>query len=138
MGPREYEMSLLALTSWRAALSDNGDELTAIACVIRNHVLRYGKTYSQVCEKFIVNRDWPDIRHPALIDPHNGLISKMEGIYKNETPDYTSNHLHKDGCLYFLRVMDHQGKGTWEEENILKNPFEHPLVGQWGVQNFYV
>jgi hypothetical protein len=137
MRVREYEMALLALTAVRAAKSDSIDEWVAIACVIRNQVLRFGKTYSQVCERFVVNRDWPDIRHPALIHPSTGLLAQVDAIYKNEAPDITSNHLHKEGALYFARVVEHQGKGTDFEEQILKHQDEHPLIGTFGTQQFF-
>ena len=137
MTSREFEMSLLALTAWRAAKSDNIDEILAIACVIRNHVHTYGKTYTAVCEGFVVNRSWPDIRHPLLINPNAGVLSAMEGIYKNETPDLTSNHLHKNGAMYFCRVVDHQGTGDWIETEVLLKPEQHILIGSFGVQQFY-
>jgi hypothetical protein len=134
---RDYEMALLALRSWQASKSDSLDEVLAIACVFRNRVLKWGKTYTQVLEEAEVNRGWPDIRHPAMIDPNNGLLAAVEGIYKNETPDLTSNHLHKNGCLWFMRAVDHHGTGDWMDENILKNQAEHGLVGTWGIQQFY-
>jgi hypothetical protein len=137
MNAAQYEQSLLALAAWRAAMSDNLDEIIAIACVIRNQVLRYGKSYSSVCENFVVNRGWPDIRHPLLLDPYKGVLSQVESIYKNEMPDMTSNHLHKEGALFFARVVDHQGKGTDFEERILKQYEAHPLIGSWGVQQFF-
>ena len=137
MNAAQYEQALLALTAWRAAKSDNLDEIIAIACVIRNNVLRFGKSYSSVCENFIINRDWPDIRHPLLLDPYRGVLSQVESIYKNEMPDMTSNHNHKDGALYFCRIMDHQGKGTDFEERILKQHLAHPLIGHWGTQAFF-
>ena len=135
--PAQYEQSLLALAAWRASMSDNADELLAVACVIRNHVIRYGKSYSNVCENFIINRPWPDIRHPLLVNPHIGLLSQVEAIYRNELPDMTSNHLHKNGALHFGRVVDHQGKGTDFEDRIIKQYLAHPLIGTWGNQQFF-
>lgn len=135
--PAQYEQALLVLKSWQAAKSDSVDELLAIACVFRNRVLRYGRTYTQILEASEINRGWPDVRHPALIDPANGLLSQVEAIYRNELPDMTSNHLHKDGAMYFGRVQDHQGTGDSFDLNVLQKQDEHPLIGAWGVQNFY-
>lgn len=137
MTPSQYEMSLLALRSYQAAMSDNLDEILAVACVFRNRVQAFGKTYSQILEQAEENRGWPDIRHPLLINPQNGILTQVAGIYKNDTPDLTSNHLHKDGALYFGRIMDHQGTGDWFETEILMKPEEHSLIGSWGVQAFY-
>jgi hypothetical protein len=137
MQPKVYEKALLALRSWQASKSDNLDEVLAIACVARNHVLKFGKTYSSVLEDLIINRPWPDIRHPLLIEPTRGLLAAVEDIYDNNMPDLTSNHLFKDGCLYFMRVVEHQGTGDSMETSILQNPTEHPLVGTWGVQQFF-
>jgi len=136
--PAQFEQALLAQTAWRAAKSDNIDEILAIAHVLRNRVHRYGKTYSAVCEECIVNRpEWPAINHPLLINPNNGVLAAMEGIYKNESPDMTSNHLRKNGALYFGRAVDHFGTGDWFEEEILKKPEEHGLIGSFGTQQFY-
>jgi hypothetical protein len=137
MTPKAFEKSLLALRVWQAAKSDNIDELLAIASVFRNRVLRYGKTYSQVLEAAEVNRPWPDIKHAVLIDPQNGLLQAVEDIYDNIAPDYTANHLQQNGALHFCQPFEHQGKGTWIDKNILDNPNEHVLIGQWGSQCFY-
>jgi hypothetical protein len=137
MTPSTYETALLALASWQAAKSDNIDEILAIACVFRNRVLKYGKSYSQILEEAEVNQGWPDIRHPVLINPVSGLLAQIDGIYRNETADLTSNHLHKNGALYFGRVVDHQGTGDDFELSVLQNQEEHPLIGTWGQQQFY-
>ena len=138
MIPATYEQALLAWSIPRAAMSDNMDEWLAIACTFRNRVLRYGKTYSEVLEKAEVNRPrWVAINHPLLINPQNGLLAIIESIYKNETPDFTSNHLVRDGALFFGRPQNHQGTGDEFEEKILKNPEDHPLIGFWGLQGFY-
>jgi hypothetical protein len=134
---KSYEKSMLAWATWRAAKSDNIDELLAIACTFRNRWLRYGKAPSQVLEAAEINRPWPDIKHPIFIDPQNGLLQAVEDIYDNIAPDYTSNHLQKDGALWFCQAFEHQGKRTWMDINILDNPNEHPLIGQWGTQQFY-
>lgn len=138
MMPATYEAALLALRSYQAAKSDNADELLCIACVFRNRVMKYGKTYSQILEAAELNRGWPDVRHPALIDPQNGLLSQVEAIYRNETPDMTSNHLFRDGALWFGRAQDHQNTGDLFERTILQDPYNHPLIGQFGSQQFYV
>lgn len=137
MTPATFETSLLALASWRASKSDDVTEILAIACVFRNRVMRYGKTYTQVLEEAEVNRGWPDIRHPVLINPQNGILAQIEDIYKGITPDLTSNHLMKNGALYFGRVVDHQGKGDDFETKVLNHQGEHRLIGTFGVQQFF-
>jgi hypothetical protein len=137
MTPAQFDQALLVLRSWQAAKSDNIDELLAVMCTLRNRVLAYGKTYIQVCEAAEINRLYPDIRHPHLIHPTNGILAAVEGIYKNETPDLTSNHLHKNGALYFARVVEHQGTGDDFEERIIKQYEAHPLIGTFGTQQFF-
>jgi hypothetical protein len=138
MTPRDYEIALLCLRSYQAAMSDNVDEILSIACVFRNRVMVYGKNYTQILEQAPVNRGYPDIKNPILINPQNGILAACEGIYKNETPDLTSNHNFKNGALWFGRPQVHQNTNDWFETNILKKQDEHPLIGQWGVQCFYV
>lgn len=137
MTPATYETALLALRSWQSAKSDNIDEIMAIACTFRNRVIRYGKSYTQVLEEAEINQSWPDIRHPALINPQNGILVQIEDVYKNITPDLTSNHLHKNGAIYFGRVVDHQGTGDEFETKVLQHQDEHPLIGTFGVQQFF-
>jgi hypothetical protein len=138
MTPAIYEQALLALQSYRAAMSDDILEMLAIACVFRNRVHRFGKSYTQILEDAEVSRPWPAINHPILSTPYTGLLSQIEGIYKGDTADYTANHNFKNGALYFGRAQEHQRTGDWFEENILKNQKEHPLIGQFGAQHFYV
>lgn len=137
MTPAVYECGLFALKAYQGALSDNVDEILCVACVLRNRVQRLGKTYTQVLEESEVNRPWPSIQNPALIDPQTGLLAQIEDVYRNIMPDLTSNHNHKNGAMYFCEVMHHQGTGDWVEENILKKPEEHCLIGKWGSQHFY-
>jgi hypothetical protein len=137
MQVKAYEKALLALRAYQAAKSDDITEVLCIACVFRNRVLKYGKTYTQVLENAEINRGWPHPMNFVMADPSHGVLAEIDGIYDNLTPDLTSNHLHKDGALHFGRVQDHQNTGDWFEENILKNPQEHALIGAFGVQNFY-
>src|SRR5580692_5172281 len=140
MTPSTYECALLAHTSYRAALSDDPLEIMCVACVFRNRVLRYGKTYSEILENANiceVVRDWPDIRNPILINPTTGILAQIEGVYRNETPDLTANHLRKNGALWFMRPFDHQDKDDFLDRTILDNPNEHPLIGVFGSLSFY-
>lgn len=137
MTPKTYEKALLALRSYQSAKSDNLDEILAIACVFRNRVLRFGKTYIQILEEAETNRGWPSPNHPVMSDPNNGVLSQIDGIYEGSTPDLTSNHLMKDGALYFGRVVDHQGTGDEFETKVLQHQDEHPLIGTFGVQQFF-
>ena len=137
MTPKAYEKSLFALRVYQASKSDNIDELLAIACVFRNRVFKFGKTYSQILENAEVNRGWPAMNNPVMTNPTNGLLAQIDGIYSGDTPDLTSNHLHQNGALYFGRVVDHQGTGSEFETVVLLNQVEHPLIGTFGVQQFY-
>ena len=132
-----YETALLALASWRAAKSENVDEMLAIACVIRNQVLRSGLTYSEVISTMPLNQGYPPPNHPALIMPGTGLLAQIEDVYTNKMPDLTSNLQFKEGASYFGRVTDEQGTGSWFEVNILQQQQFHPLIGQFGTQQFF-
>lgn len=138
MTPKLYEASLLAHHAYRASKSDDPLEILCIACVFRNRVFRYGKTYSQVLENAEVNRGWPSIQNPALIDPTNGILNKIEDIYDGTAPDFSANHNFKDGALWFCDIMQHQGTGDWFETEILMKPEEHALIGKFGALWFYV
>lgn len=137
MTPKTYEKALLALRSYQAAQSDNIDEILAVACVLRNRVLKYGKTYTQVLEAAEVSRPWPAVNNPILSDPQNGILALVDDVYDNIAPDYSANHLHKDGALFFGRSQDHFDKKDWFDLNILSNPNEHPLIGNFGTMGFY-
>lgn len=137
MTPATYEMALLALRSWQAAKSDNIDEIVAVACTFRNRTQKYNKTYTEVLEEAEINRGFPPINHPVLTHPTTGILAQVEAIYKNQAPDTTSSHLHPNGALWFCEIMEHQGKNTEFEKNILNNPFDHPLLGRWGTQAFF-
>ena len=137
MTSKTYETALLALRSYQAAKSDDVLEILCVASVFRNRVFRYGKTYSQVLEDAEISRGWPSIQNPILTNPNEGLLNKIEEIYGGNAPDYTSNHLHKNGALWFGDIMEHQGTKDWFEENILMKPEEHCLIGKFGSQWFY-
>lgn len=137
MTSKQYEKALLALRSYQAAKSDDLMEILAIACVFRNRVQRYGKTYTQILEAAEVNRGWPSITHPLLISPENGILAQVDGIYENTTPDLTSNHNFKNGAMYFGRAVDHMNTGDEFDKNVLTNQEEHGIIGTFGVQQFY-
>ena len=137
MTSTQFDCAILCLRAWQAAKSDNIDELLAVACTLRNRVHTWSKTYLQVCEEAVVNRPYPNLRHAAMIHPTSGLLAAIEGIYKNETPDMTSNHLRPHGALYFGRAVDHHNTGDWFDVHILKDPEAHGLIGSFGVQQFY-
>lgn len=143
MQPANYEAALLALASYRLAKSDNVDESIAIACVIRNHVIRtgiVGLTYTQVIQDFYKlrpTREWPSIANMTLTHPANGILSQIDGVYGNKTPDVTANAQNVRGAMYFARVVD-EDKDGWFTEEILKRQDIHPLVGTFGAQQFYV
>ena len=149
MQPSTYECGIFVLSVYRAAKSDNIDELLAIASTLRNRVAKFGKTYSEICETAEINQGYPSINNPVLITPGTGLLAQIEEIYRNIAPDYTSSANNIEGALYFGRVQDEQPlpefingelvtlPGSWFYENILKKQDEHPLIGTWGSQSFY-
>lgn len=139
MTPAQYETALLALRAYQCAKSDSIDECLAVASVFRNRVLRLGMTYTEVLEaaESEISRGWPAINHPLLTDPQNGLLAVVSDIYREVAPDYTANHLHKSGAMYFMRVQDHQNTGDWWDLNILQKQEEHGLIGSWGAMQFF-
>lgn len=150
MMPSTYEQALLVLATWRAAKSDNIDELTSIMCTFRNRVMKFDKTYSEILSEAEINRGYPPNNHPLLIMPGSGLLSIVEDVYTNKMPDYTSSANNIEGALYFGRVQDEQPEsyedaegllrfkeGSWFYENVIQKPEKFQLLGTWGSQSFY-
>ena len=150
MQPSTYECGIFVLSVYRAAKSDNIDELLAIASTLRNRVAKFGKTYSEICETSEINQGYPSINNPVLITPGTGLLAQIEEIYRNIAPDYTSSANNIEGALYFGRVQDEQPEsyedtegllrfkeGSWFYENVIQKPEKFQLLGTWGSQSFY-
>ena len=148
MQQTEFEKGLLAMAAWRLARSSDVNELLAILCTLRNWVTNRGlmhtglyhfKTYTEVVENFLAIypvRSLPMINEPALIDPREGLLAVVDGVYDNTRADITSSHANPSGARYF-GVASEVGTGSWFDEEVLKQPHIHKLIGKFGSQQFY-
>jgi hypothetical protein len=142
MNPLEYEQALLALTAWQVSATSSVDEMVAVACTIRNHVIVRGlgnvptyRSYSEACEDFLANypqRARPKLDDPAFVAPH-GLLFQIAGIYDCTAEDVTATHDHPEGAKYFSNRPD-----DWFRAEIIDRPNVHPLIGSWGAMQFYV
>src|ERR1700678_3791381 len=150
MQPSTYECGIFVLAVYRAAKSDNIDELLAIASTLRNRVAKFGKTYSEICETAEINQGYPSINNPVLITPGTGLLAQIEEIYRNIAPDYTSSANNIEGALYFGRAVEEIPLTTYDEndieirpmsswlyENVIRKPDKFQLLGTWGSQQFW-
>jgi hypothetical protein len=137
LSSKSLDMGILVLATYRAAKSEDLNELTAIMSTLRNRALRWGQTYLQIAEKAEVNQGYPAANCPALITPGTGLLAIVESVYDLSAPDFTSNLNFKEGALYFGRPTDEQGTGSWFELNILKEKDAHKLIGTFGTMQFY-
>ena len=143
MNSIEYEQAVYAQAVWQLAYSSSQDELLAVACTLRNHVIprllgqvsSYA-TYLEACEDFI--RVYPTRPRPSLIDPtFTWLLSQISGIYNCELPDLTSTHDHPQGAKYFSRVVTLEPTDRFYQEIIQKSG-QHPLLGSFGSMQFFV
>ena len=138
MTPQQFEAAYLAQTAWRLAQSDSSDELVAICCVIRNHVIpKMGftatyRSYPKACFDFLTVypvRDFPNMTEDALISP-GGLLSAVEDIYDCKYPDITATQS-TPGALYFARSASVPPE-DWRQSFIHRQ-----LLGTFGSQQFY-
>ena len=146
MQASEFEKALLVEAAWRLAKSNDVNELQAIACVLRNWVVprlgQEGQFYRSYPEAIRVHyqtydlRDVPGASEPALIDPVDGLLAHIDGVYSGRTPDITSSHAYPNGARYFGRAGS-SPSGSWFTENVLNRQGEHPLIGTFGSQQFF-
>ena len=146
MKPSTFEAAFLAQTVWSLARSSNTDELTAIACTLRNHVVpRMGqvaafKTFTEACENFLAVyplRERPTLQEPAFISYPDGLLAVIEAIYSCSFPDTTSTQAFPNGAKYFARVSELKDD-DWRKVEVVNRPGVHPLIGTIGSQQFFV
>lgn len=140
MNPLEFEQAFYAQTVWQLSRSSNMDEMLAVACVIRNHVIpRLGvisayKSYYDACQDFLKTfprRELPSLSDPAFVST-DGLLFHLGRIYSCEDPDVTATHDHPNGAKYFANEPD-----DWFRAEIIGKPDIHPLLGTWGSMQFY-
>ncbi|MHB8503429.1 MAG: hypothetical protein ACYDHE_21105 [Candidatus Acidiferrales bacterium] len=150
MQQQEYEKGVIVAAAWQLGRSNDVNELVAIMCVIRNWVIpRYGATaepmlskayhpsYSDVAADFLSIypvRPLPAINEPVLVDPVEGLLLKVDGIYDCSLVDLTSSKAYPAGARYFGRVTQ---ASEWFQQTVLQRQNVHPLIGNFGSQSFY-
>lgn len=143
MTAADYEKALIVQATFRLAKSDDVNELLAIACVIRNLVVpRLGQvpeypSYTAAIEEMLNAyelRPFPRHDNPALVDPDDGLLVKVDGVYDNSMPDFTSSRSHPGGARFFCSA---RRPAAWFQSSILDRPDVHALIGSFGSQQFY-
>jgi hypothetical protein len=140
LNPLEFEQAYYAQTVWQLSRSSNLDEMLAVACVIRNHVMpRLGqiapyKSFYEACIDF--RKIYPSRALPSLSDPSfvsmDGLLFHLGRIYSCEDLDVTATHDHPNGARYFANEPD-----DWFRTEIIGRADLHPLLGTWGSMQFY-
>lgn len=139
----DYEKGLIIAATFRLAKSDDVNELLAIACVIRNLVVpRLGQTpeypsYTDAVGELLSVYDLrPLPRHdcPALVDPEDGLLVKIDSVYDNSLPDITSSRTHPQGARFFCMT---RYPASWFKAAILDHQDQHILIGTFGAQQFF-
>lgn len=144
MTQADYEKGLLVMAAFKLAKSDDVNELLAIACTIRNWVVprmnrgqETYRTYSEAVANFLTaypSRPLPDVFSPALIDPTDGLLARIDSVYDNSLVDITSSRSNPGGARYFGSARN---PDPWFEKEIIQRQELHPLIGTWGAQSFY-
>lgn len=131
MKQEDFEKGLLASAAWQLAASNNVSELLAIACVIRNYVMRLGcrsygdainRVYAIRAGKF---RPLPTGNEPHLVDPAEGLLVQVDSIYDNSAPDVTSSLANPNGATLFIDPRNETA------------PVGRRLIGNFGSMQFY-
>lgn len=131
----DFEKGALVMACWRLASSSDTNELLAVCCAIRNSVIRigpihfpcYGAALNWYLSRFPL-REGPLGREPQLVDPAEGLLAKVDGVYDNSLPDITSSLAHPAGALVFanpLRPLPEEVMGR-------------VFIGRFGALGFYV
>lgn len=143
--PRDYEITLFAQTVWRVANSSDLNELNAVACAIRNHVMpKMGDvatydSYAEACAGFLEThplRPMPNMTDVEFVARPHGLLCYIDKIYSGEMPDITATHDHPSGARYFARVIS-LPDDDWRKSQIVGRPSGHPLLGTWGSMQFF-
>ena len=143
--PQDYEIAMFAQATWRLARSSDQNELIAVACVLRNHIMpRLGQvaTYRSYMEcivdffKVYPTRELPSLTDPAFVSAPEGLLFNIAGIYNCETPDITATHDHPNGAKYFNRVSQLE-PSDWFVLEITNKQGQHPLIGTFGSMQFF-
>jgi hypothetical protein len=140
MTNQEYEAVVLAQTCWKLSLSSSIDELIAIGCTIRNHIIpRPGRivtyrTWLDACEDFTKVypiRPLPISDADSFFLPPNGLISICQELYDCSYPDLTATQT-TPGALYFARAAQ-VSPSDWRHSIIQTRQ----LLGTFGSQQFF-
>lgn len=132
----DLDKGMIVVAAWRLAASSDPIELLAVACTLRNGVIRpfvsparphfrsYGDCVDYYLRQF-ATRPHPTGNEPQLIDPSEGLLSKIDGLYANTTPDVTASLSAPNGASSFDNPL---------------TPAVGPrgrLIGRFGAMNFY-
>jgi hypothetical protein len=136
--PQQYEVSILIRSIWQLARSNDLNELAAIGCVLRNHVIpRPGqiqtyKSFSEACfdfRKAYPTRPEPTMMEDALVVHPDGLLFVGEQIYDCSYPDLTATAT-TPGARYF-------GQASNLPEWLKPLAVSHHLCGTFGAQQFW-
>lgn len=145
MDPVEYEIAFFAQTVFRISRSSDVNELAAVACTIRNHVVpRLGQvgtypSFEAACLDFLKvypNRDLPLLTDPAFVSHPDGLLHIATDIYDCSYPDITATQDHPGGAKFFNHVSDLPAD-DWFYIEVISQPEKHPLLGTFGGMQFF-
>lgn len=151
MQQQDFDKSVVVAAAWQLGRSNDINELVGIMSVIRNWVVpRFGAktepmmekiyhaSYTDAAKEFLSIypvRALPAINEPTLVDPVEGLLLKVDGLYDCSLVDLTSSRAFPQGARYFGRVTQ---ASEWFERTVLRRQDIHPLIGNFGAQSFYV
>lgn len=142
MTPQTYEKAKLASAVWRLAKSNDPNELLAVACTMRNHLVAMpGKpqtynSFSTCVEGFLkiyANhlRPAPLLNEPAFVSFPDGLLSVIDDVYEFKTRDITATET-TPGARFFA-----QASKVMEEDLFWPIVQGRQPVGTFGAQQFY-
>ena len=146
----DYEKALLVAASWQLALTNDINELLAVASVIRNWVVpkfqarvypmrekTYHASYTDAIREFLELypvRPLPNVNESVLVDPVEGLLLKVDQVYDCSLIDLTSSRAAPFGARYFGRSRN---PSEFFAKEVLQRQDLHPLIGTFGSMQFH-
>jgi len=138
--PQAFEAALFARAVWMLSRSNDVNELAAVACTIRNHVvIRPGQaqtyaSYALACADFLKaypTRPEPGFEEPSLTSYPDGLLNIIDKIYDCSYKDITATQT-TPGARYFGQVASLPAD-NWMQQ-IART---HQILGTFGAQQFF-
>jgi hypothetical protein len=98
----DFEKAITALACWRSLKNEQYRGMSFGAMALRNRAAESGKSIYEHAVHLLDAGEWPDAREPQF----QSLLSVLDGIYSDTTPDRT------DGATHWVSEGDVVGERT--------------------------